>query len=150
MFTKLKRIILTAAAILALGAPALVPAAVYADTNTPATGTDTIKEGVNCGAELQLDTTTGTCAQGVTTGTDSLQKLITNIINIFSVIVGVIAVIMIIVGGLKYITSGGESSNVSGAKNTIIYAIVGLIVVALAQFIVRFVLTNTNNATNGS
>ncbi len=84
------------------------------------------------------------------TGTSSLQKLITNIINIFSVIVGVIAVIMIIVGGLKYITSGGESSNVSGAKNTIIYAIVGLIVVALAQFIVRFVLTNTNNATNGA
>ncbi len=149
MFTKLKRIILTAAAILALGAPALVPAAVYADTNTPATGTDTIKEGVNCGAELKLDTSTG-CGAGVDTGTSSLQKLITNIINIFSVIVGVIAVIMIIVGGLKYITSGGESSNVSGAKNTIIYAIVGLIVVALAQFIVRFVLTNTNNATNGA
>jgi len=144
MFTKLKRIILTAAAVVALGAPALVPVAAYA------AGTDVIKQGVNCGAELQLDTTTGTCAQGVTTGTDSLQKLITNIINIFSVIVGVIAVIMIIVGGLKYITSGGESSNVSGAKNTIIYAIVGLIVVALAQFIVRFVLTNTNNATNGS
>jgi TRAP-type C4-dicarboxylate transport system permease small subunit len=64
------------------------------------------------------------------------------IINIFSVIVGVIAVIMIIIGGLKYITSGGESSNVSGAKNTIIYAIVGLVIVALAQFIVRFVLSN--------
>jgi hypothetical protein len=52
---------------------------------------------------------------------------------------------MIIIGGLKYITSGGESSNVSGAKNTIIYAIVGLIVVALAQFIVHFVLANTAN-----
>jgi cytochrome bd-type quinol oxidase subunit 2 len=72
-----------------------------------------------------------------------LTSLIKKIINIFSVIVGVIAVIMIIIGGLKYITSGGESSNVSGAKNTIIYAIVGLVVVALAQFIVHFVLANT-------
>ncbi len=47
---------------------------------------------------------------------------------------------MIIVGGLKYITSGGDSGNITSAKNTILYAIVGLIVVALAQIIVRFVL----------
>jgi hypothetical protein len=52
----------------------------------------------------------------------------------------VVAVIMIIVGGLKYITSGGDSGNITSAKNTILYAIVGLIVVALAQIIVRFVL----------
>ena len=53
---------------------------------------------------------------------------------------------MIIVGGLRYITSGGESSNISGAKTTIIYALVGLVIVALAQFIVHFVL---NKAVNG-
>jgi hypothetical protein len=50
---------------------------------------------------------------------------------------------MIIWGGLKYITSGGDSGNVTGAKNTILYAIIGLIIVALAQFIVRFVLSKT-------
>jgi hypothetical protein len=55
---------------------------------------------------------------------------------------------MIIVGGLKYITSGGDSGNVSGAKNTILYAIVGLVVVALAQIIVRFVLTRVTTATS--
>jgi hypothetical protein len=47
---------------------------------------------------------------------------------------------MIIIGGFKYITSGGDSNNVSSAKNTILYAIIGLIIVALAQTIVRFIL----------
>lgn len=76
--------------------------------------------------------------------TNKVNSLITQIINIFSVIVGIIAVIFIIIGGLKYITSGGDSGNVTGAKNTILYAIIGLIIVALAQFIVRFVLAKTS------
>ena len=63
-------------------------------------------------------------------------------IRIISVVVGVISVIMIIVGGLKYITSGGDASNTASAKNTILYAIVGLVIVALAQIIVRYVLSN--------
>lgn len=71
---------------------------------------------------------------------NDLYSVIEDIINIFSIVVGVIAVIMIIIGGLKYITSGGDSNSVSSAKNTIIYAIVGLIVVAFAQVIVLFVL----------
>jgi len=78
-----------------------------------------------------------------------LYKLAADVVNIFSVIVGIIAVIMIIFGGFKYITSGGDSGNVSGAKNTLIYAIVGLIIVALAQFIVRFVLNTTAGVAEG-
>ena len=77
--------------------------------------------------------------------TDKVNTLITQIINIFSVIVGIVAVIFIIYGGFKYITSGGDSGNVTGAKNTILYAIIGLIIVALAQFIVRFVLSKTTD-----
>jgi hypothetical protein len=50
---------------------------------------------------------------------------------------------MIIWGGFKYITSGGDSNNVSGAKNTIIYAIIGLVIVALAQLIVHFVISQS-------
>lgn len=61
-------------------------------------------------------------------------------INAFSLLVGFAAIVMIIVGGFKYITSQGESANTAGAKNTILYAIVGLVVVALAQVIVVFVL----------
>lgn len=72
------------------------------------------------------------------------NALLTRIINILSVIIGVIAVIMIIFGGLRYITSGGDSTRVGNAKNTILYALIGLIIVALAQIIVRFVLSNTS------
>lgn len=71
---------------------------------------------------------------------DQINALITAVINIFSLVVGVISVIMIIIGGLKYITSGGDSGNVTNAKNTILYAIIGLVIVALAQVIVRFVI----------
>ncbi|HEX5456185.1 MAG TPA: pilin [Candidatus Saccharimonadales bacterium] len=69
-----------------------------------------------------------------------LNNLVATIVNLFSVLVGIIAVLMVIVGGFRYITSGGDSGNVSSAKNTILYAIVGLVIVALAQFIVKFVL----------
>ncbi len=78
-------------------------------------------------------------------GTDALRSVATQIVNIFSVLVGVVAVIMVIYGGFKYITSGGESGNITSAKNTLIYAIVGLLIVALAQFIVRFVLHTADN-----
>lgn len=71
---------------------------------------------------------------------ERVNEIIQLVINVFSLVVGVVSVIMIIIGGLKYITSGGDSGNVSGAKNTILYAIIGLVVVALAQIIVRFVL----------
>lgn len=76
---------------------------------------------------------------------DSLDALIAKIIDIISVIVGIIAVVMIIIGGFKYITSGGDSGKVTSAKNTIIYAIVGLVIVALAQFIVKFVLGQSSS-----
>ncbi len=72
-------------------------------------------------------------------GSSNLSGTVSAAINIISLAVAVIAVIMVIVGGLKYITSQGESSGTASAKNTIIYAIVGLVVVALAQVIVRFV-----------
>ena len=69
-----------------------------------------------------------------------LDKTLDSIINLFSLIIGIIAVIMVIVSGFRYITSNGDSNAIGTAKNTLIYAIVGLIIVALAQVIVRFVL----------
>lgn len=65
------------------------------------------------------------------------------IVNLISIIVGVVAVIMIIIGGFRYIISGGSAEKVTAAKNTILYGIVGLVIVALAQVIVRFVLRET-------
>ncbi|HTE57399.1 MAG TPA: pilin [Verrucomicrobiae bacterium] len=69
-----------------------------------------------------------------------VNGVIATVVNILSAVVGVVAVIMILIGGFRYVISGGDSSSTASAKNTIIYAIVGLIIVALAQIIVRFVL----------
>jgi hypothetical protein len=69
-----------------------------------------------------------------------IESLITTILNVFSAIVGSIAVIMIIIGGFKYVTSAGDSNSATSARNTILFAIVGLIIVVFAQIIVRFVL----------
>ena len=90
---------------------------------------DSIRQGVG---------STGDAPEGdaETTILDTVETAI----NIFSIIIGVISVIMIIIGGLKYITSTGDSSKVESAKNTIIYAVVGLVIVALAQVIVFYVL----------
>ncbi len=55
-------------------------------------------------------------------------------------VIGIVAVVMIMVGGFKYVTAGGDSSNITSAKHTIIYALIGLVIVAMAQFLVQFVL----------
>lgn len=68
-----------------------------------------------------------------------INDTIPTIINFFLAIIGAVAVIMIIIGGFRYVTSGGDSGSVTSAKNTIIYAIIGLTVVAMAQFIMQFV-----------
>jgi hypothetical protein len=73
-------------------------------------------------------------------GTSSPASVVKTAINILSLVVGVAAVIMIIIGGFKYVTSAGDSNSIASAKNTVIYAIVGLIIASLAQVIVRFVL----------
>ena len=100
-------------------------------------------DGALCaGSELKVPAQgeTVNCDDATTAATSSVNNIIATTINIISLVVGVVAVIMLILGGLKYITSGGDSGNVTGAKNTILYAIIGLVVVALAQIIVQFVL----------
>lgn len=101
-----------------------------------------IQKSVNCGGDkISLN---NDCAKpGASEGSTKIETLIRNIINVISAIVGAICVVMIIIGGFRYVTSGGDSNHVSGAKNTILYAVVGLIIVAFAQIIVRFVLERT-------
>lgn len=64
------------------------------------------------------------------------------ITNVVLYIVGVIAVIMLIIGGIKYVVSGGDAKKVTDAKNTVLYAIIGLIIAFLAFAIVNFVITS--------
>lgn len=68
-----------------------------------------------------------------------LSGTVRTAINILSTIIGIVAVIMVMIGGFKYVTSGGDSAGVNSAKNTILFAVVGLVIVALAQVLVRFV-----------
>jgi hypothetical protein len=68
-------------------------------------------------------------------------------ILIFQVIVGVISVFVLITAGLSYITSGGDTSKTKTAKDRILYAVIGLVVVALSQVIVAFVLNRVDSAT---
>ena len=70
----------------------------------------------------------------------SINGTLAFIVNLLSIILGVAAVIMIIVGGLKYVTSDGDSNKVSSAKGTITYAIIGLVIAILAKPLVNLVL----------
>ena len=63
------------------------------------------------------------------------------ITNVILYIAGIIAVIMLIVGGIKYLISGGDSKKVTDAKNTVLYAIIGLVICFLAFAIVNFVIS---------
>ena len=73
-----------------------------------------------------------------------LTAQITIITNTLLLVIGVVAVIMLIVGGFRYVLSNGNEKAVSAAKDTILYAIIGIVVALLAYAIVNFVLTQFN------
>ncbi len=66
----------------------------------------------------------------------------TRLVNLFSYIIAIAGVIVIIIGGFKYVISSGDQQNINNAKNTILYAVIGLAIAAVAQLFVRFVLYN--------
>ena len=68
------------------------------------------------------------------------EGIFTNITNTILYVVGIISVIMLIFGGLRYVVSGGDSKKVTDAKNTVLYAIIGLVIAILSYAIVNFVL----------
>lgn len=73
---------------------------------------------------------------------DDATKVMRSIINTTLFVLGFIAVIMIIIGGIRYATSNGDSSSIKGAKDTIMYAVIGLVVAIMSFAIVNFVITN--------
>lgn len=78
-----------------------------------------------------------------------LMTSVRRIINVFLFLIGAVSVIMIIFGGFKYVTSSGESSAVSSAKNTILYAVVGLVIALSAYGIADFVIGAFNGGNAG-
>ena len=87
---------------------------------------------------------TGGC-ENQTNGSQ-LNSVLATFINVFSAIVGLVAVIMIIVAGLQFITANANPQNIAKARSSLLYAIVGLVVVVLAQVIVHFVITQASAA----
>jgi hypothetical protein len=141
MFKKLKSTAIVLTSLLTMAAPLAIPAAVGAAGNAV-----NISSGLCTGSDFNIFGGGGNCA-GNTSG-NQINDLLHQVVNIASAIVGVVAVVMIIVGGLRYVTSGGDSSKVSSAKSTLIYAIIGLIIVALAQIVVHFVLNQSATVTS--
>lgn len=78
-------------------------------------------------------------------GDTGVFKQVTNTILY---IVGIVAVIMLIIGGIKYVISGGDSKKVTDAKNTVLYAIIGLVIAFLAFAIVNFVISALPNSSD--
>lgn len=92
------------------------------------------------------DSAAGCVSEGVTqvgpTGSSatSVGEIIKIVVNIMLFILGAVCVVMIVIGGIRYATSQGEQSSLSAAKNTILYAVVGLVVAIAAYAIVNFVI----------
>ena len=73
---------------------------------------------------------------------DTLIPTVMGIIKVVLGVLGFVAAVMIIFGGVQYVTSAGDAAKVAKAKNTIIFAVVGLVISLLAFAIVNFVLTD--------
>ncbi len=69
---------------------------------------------------------------------------IMRIASIIAILTGIASVIFIIVGSIKYTTAGGDARNIESAKNTVMYALIGLVVAISAQAIIAFVINRTN------
>ncbi len=121
---KIKIIVASFVVSLGLAGMAYAPATYAAQCSTP-------KDCVNKG----LNATGGT---GTQTKPGDIVKLI---VNALLYLIGAVSVIMIIIGGFRYVVSQGDSSNVTSAKNTILYAVIGLAVAIFAWAIVNFVVT---------
>ena len=94
------------------------------------------------GAATNLSITGGVnSAKGQDQATDlfGATGMFTVITNVLLFIIGAISVIMLVIGGIRYTVSAGDSSAVTAAKNTIMYAIVGIVVALLAFAVVNFV-----------
>lgn len=112
----LNRKTISAATALATAATFLTPAAVRAQG---------IEEGIN--------------AANTGENPEDLNAILQNVIRVLLFIVGAAAVIMLIIGGIRYVVSAGDQQAVANAKNTILYAIVGIVVAVLAFAAVQFV-----------
>lgn len=123
---------------------AFVSLFVFNLTLSPAYAQDPLKDSIEC----SVNSVSGRNCNDNTNASSSLTNTVRNILNVFSIIVGIVAVVMIVVAGFRFVTSAGDEQAVKSARSTILYAVVGLVVVALSQVIVQFVLKETTTASS--
>ena len=78
-------------------------------------------------------------------GHDNLMSTVQTIINVALAVLGLVTTVMIIIGGVTYATSNGDTAKIKRAKDTILYGVIGLVIALLAFAIVNFVLDNIFN-----
>lgn len=130
----MKRIATYTTAIVTALCSVLVPAtAVFATTaaNEVCAGVSTGSSASNCSS----------------TSGPSVSAIFATVIDVFSAVVGVVAIIMIIYGGLQMTIGGDDPGKVKTGRTIIMYALVGLLVVAFAQVFVQFVLHRVGGLT---
>jgi uncharacterized membrane protein YuzA (DUF378 family) len=129
---RIRAYVLITAILSTFGVQVIAPAAVFACGSATGSSQQQVLSGVD---------ETGTDCNG-----SQVTKTLNVAVTILSIIIGVASIIMILVSGFKYITSSGDSNKVSSAKTTLTYALVGLAIAALAQFLVHFVLYQSTKA----
>jgi len=121
---------------LGMGLLALVPQNVSAATpetdGTCQNNQINVAEGVDCARGEGA-------RQNLFGGSGSLFKIVTDVLLF---LIGAVSVIMLIIGGFRYVVSNGDSSQVTNAKNTILYSVIGIIVALLAYAIINFVVSS--------
>ena len=126
MRKKIKLIIVALAVSLGISGAILAPTATYAACTSAA---DCVQDGADK-------------AGGKSSNTADPKEIIQTIVRILLFLIGAVSVIMIIIGGFRYVISQGDSGAVTSAKNTILYAVIGLIVAIFAWAIIDFVIDN--------
>ncbi|MEK7620838.1 MAG: pilin [Patescibacteria group bacterium] len=99
-------------------------------------GANTTQDCKDAGGEIK----SGKCVDSDGKTIEPVAFSLKNVINILLFISGIIAVVYVVIGGFRYVTSNGDSGSISKAKNTIMYALIGLVIAIMAYAIVNFVL----------
>ena len=129
------------ALVLSVAGVMLQPAPAFA---APTKSSSSLEKGltISGGAGAAKGDDQSACLFGNENGCDQGQTPIFRIVtNVLLFIIGAVSVIMLIIGGFRYVTSQGDQTQMQSAKNTILYAVIGLIVAIAAYAIVSFVVT---------
>lgn len=94
-----------------------------------------------------LGQATGNNCESVDESGTSIKSVISGGLNLLTFFAGVATVVMVMIAGFKYLTSQGDASAVSSAKNTLLYALIGIVIVALSQTIIFFFVGNSTSTT---